>query len=56
MDLAVKKVQEGDTFVYVLDNIDWMGKVYDMRSDAQTLRRLIASHLKIFLMMTLKKI
>ena len=22
MDLAVKKVQEGDTFVYVLDNID----------------------------------
>ena len=35
MDLAVKKVQEGDTFVYVLDNIDWMEKVHDMRSDAQ---------------------
>ena len=35
MDLAVKKVEEGDTFVYVLDNIDWMEKVHDMRSDAQ---------------------
>ena len=35
MDLAVKKVQEGETFVYVLDNIDWMEKVHDMRSDAQ---------------------
>ena len=35
MDLAVKKVQEGETFVYVLGNIDWMEKVHDMRSDAQ---------------------
>lgn len=35
MDLAVKKVQEGKTFVFVLDNIDWMEKVHDMRSDAQ---------------------
>jgi hypothetical protein len=35
MDLAVKKVQERETFVYVLDNIDWMEKVHDMRSDAQ---------------------
>jgi hypothetical protein len=35
MDLAVKKVQEGETFVYVLDNIDWMEKVHDIRSDAQ---------------------
>lgn len=34
MDLAVNKVQEGETFVYVLDNIDWMDKVHDMRSDA----------------------
>ena len=35
MDLAVKKVEEGDTFVYVLDNIDWMEKVHDMKPDAQ---------------------
>jgi hypothetical protein len=35
MDVAVKKLQEGETFVYVLDNIDWMEKVHDMRSDAQ---------------------
>ena len=34
MDLAAKKVEEGDTFVYALDNIDWMEKVHDMRSDA----------------------
>ena len=30
MDLAVKNVQEGETFVYVLDNIDWMqGRTQD---------------------------
>jgi hypothetical protein len=34
MDLAVQKVQEGKTFVFVLNNIDWMEKVHDMRSDA----------------------
>ena len=28
-------MQEGDTFVYVLDNIDWMEKLHDWRSDAQ---------------------
>lgn len=37
MDLAVKKVQEGKKFVFVLDNIDWMEKVHDMRSDAQNI-------------------
>lgn len=35
MDLAVKEVKEGKSFVFVLDNIDWMEKVHDMRSDAQ---------------------
>ena len=35
MDLTVKKVKEGGTFVYVLDNIHWMKKVHDIRSDAQ---------------------
>ena len=35
MDLAVKQVKEGKSFVYVLDNIDWMEKVHDMRADAQ---------------------
>ena len=33
MDLAVTKVEEGDTFV--LDNIDRMDEVHDMRSDAR---------------------
>ena len=28
MDVAVKKLQEGETFVYVLDNIDWRESVY----------------------------
>ena len=35
MDVAVRKLKEGETFVYVMDNIDWMEKVHDMRSDAQ---------------------
>ena len=35
MDLAVKKVKERETFVYVLDNTHWKRKVHDMRSDAQ---------------------
>ena len=35
MDLAVKEVKEGKSFVLVLDNIDWMEKVHDVRSDAQ---------------------
>jgi hypothetical protein len=35
MDLAVAELQKGKNFVFVLDNIDWMEKVHDMRSDAQ---------------------
>ena len=35
MDLAIKELKEGEKFVFVLDNIDWMEKVHDMRSDAQ---------------------
>ena len=35
IDQAVKKVKEGETFVYVLDNVDWVEKVHDMQSDAQ---------------------
>ena len=34
MDLAIKEVKEGKSFVLVLDNIDWMEKVHDVRSDA----------------------
>ena len=36
LDHAIKLVQEGKTFVFVLDNIDWDVKVHDMRSDQQT--------------------
>ena len=35
MDLAVTELKKGKKFVFVLDNIDWMEKVHDMRSDAQ---------------------
>ena len=35
LDHAIKLVQEGKTFVFVLDNIDWDVKVHDMRSDQQ---------------------
>jgi len=35
IDQAVKKVKEGETFVCVLDNVDWMKKVHVMRLDAQ---------------------
>ena len=35
LDQAVQLVKEGKTFVFVIDNIDWMLKVHDMRSDKQ---------------------
>ena len=64
IDQAVKKVKEGKTFVYVLDNVDWMEKVHDMRSDAQMLMYmlfpqvwcLIVSSPNIFLMLVNKSL
>ena len=35
LDQAVQLVKEGKTFVFVIDNIDWMLKVHEMRSDKQ---------------------
>lgn len=35
LDKAAQLVKEGKTFVFVIDNIDWMLKVHDMRSDKQ---------------------
>ena len=35
LDKAVQLVKERKTFVFVIDNIDWMLKVHDMRSDKQ---------------------
>ena len=35
LDQAVQLVKEGKTFVFVIDNIDWMLKVHDMHSDKQ---------------------
>ena len=35
LDQAVQLVKEGKTFVFVIDNIDWMLKVHDMQSDKQ---------------------
>ena len=35
LDGAVQLLQEGRTFVFVLDNIDWDIKVHDMRSENQ---------------------
>ena len=30
LDQAIQLVKEGKTFVFVIDNIDWMLKVHDM--------------------------
>ena len=35
LDKAVQLVKDGKTFVFIIDNIDWMLKVHDMRSDKQ---------------------
>ena len=35
LDGAVQLLQEGRTFVFVLDNIDWDITVHDMRSENQ---------------------
>ncbi len=35
LDQDVQLVKEGKTFVFVMDNIDWMLKVHDIRSDKQ---------------------
>ena len=36
LDQSVQLAKEGKTFVFLIDNIDWMLKVYDMRSNKQT--------------------
>ena len=35
LENAIQHVKAGHKFVVVLDNIDWMEKVHDMRADAQ---------------------
>ena len=35
MEKVVEEVKAGNTFSFVMDNIDWEEKVHDMRSDNQ---------------------
>jgi hypothetical protein len=35
LDKGIEQLKKGNTFVIVIDNIDWMVKAHDMRSDKQ---------------------